>query len=252
MNTDLATAAARSGFTCLHLESIGSTNDEALRHLRSGGAGDHWIVADRQEGGRGRLGRTWVSEPGNLYATLALRDPCPVEVAYQFGFVAALAIHTALRTLGVAGSRLALKWPNDALLDGAKVSGILIEGSRFEDGSFGVAVGCGINIAHHPADTPYAATDLRASGIDTTCSHAFDALAAAFRDHTDLFASGAGFHHIRARWLDHARGIGGPVVVRERTGSKMGLFAGLDPEGRLLLKADGIVTPVVAGDVFFD
>ena len=247
-----SSAAEQFGFSAEHHASVGSTNDLAMAYLREGGTSHHFVIADEQTGGRGRLGRVWVSKPGNLYASLALVDPCDMAFGFQLGFVAALSIHEAMGRVGVNPSRLSLKWPNDVLLDQAKLSGILIEGARLSDARFGAVIGCGINIAHHPEDTPYRATDLASSGIDTQCVDVFQALAAAFRHNLDLYARGSGFAHVRSRWLEHARGLGGPIVVRERKGERSGVFKGLDEDGRLLIEADGVITPVIAGDVYFE
>ena len=247
----LTAAIAEHHFTLTHLDVIGSTNDEAMAHLRKSGAGDHWVVADEQSGGKGRLGRQWTSPKGNLYASLALRDPCSMASGYQLGFVAALAIYDALIAIGVSPHHLSLKWPNDVLLDGAKLSGILVEGGTLPNGNFGAVIGCGINVGFHPEDTPYPATDLAASGVIASVSEVFAALAAAFRASLDQFDHGAGFGLLRERWIKLARGIGRPVTVRQSDGVLEGIFRGLDAQGKLLLERDGTVTPVIAGDVFY-
>ncbi len=245
------TAAQEAGFTLTHVESIGSTNDAAMSRLREGGTGDHWIVADEQSGGRGRLGRIWSSPKGNLYASLALYAPCPMANGFQLGFVAALAIYDAAIALGVAPERLALKWPNDVLLEGAKLSGILVEGGSLPDGAFGAVIGCGVNVTHHPTDTPYPATDLVASGAQVSVADTFSALTQAFRTNLDVFDKGQGFSDIRQLWLARARGLGGSISVRQANGSLEGIFQGLDEGGKLLLLQDGKVTPIIAGDVFY-
>ena len=238
-------------FTLTHVASIGSTNDAAMEHLREGGGGHHWIVADEQTGGRGRLGRQWSSPKGNLYASLALRDPCAMAVGYQLGFVAALAIYEALIALGVPTHHLSLKWPNDVLLNDAKLSGILVEGGTLPDGAFGAVIGCGVNVGFHPLDTPYPATDLSAEGNLGSVADVFSALASAFARVLDQFAEGVGFGLLREQWLAKARGIGGPITVRQSDGALEGVFKGLDGQRKLLLEREGVVTPVIAGDVFY-
>jgi len=244
-------SAGEAGFTLTHFESIGSTNDAAMARLRDGGSGDHWIIADEQLGGRGRLGRSWSSPKGNVYASLALYAPCPMQSGFQLGFVAALAIYDAAVVLGVSPDRLSLKWPNDVLLEGAKLSGILVEGGSLPDGTFGAVIGCGVNVTHHPSDTPYPATDLVASGVSVSVADTFSTLARCFRTNLDVFRKGQGFLDIRQRWIDRARGIGGPISVRQANGSLEGIFQGLDEDGKLLLLQDGKVTPIIAGDVFY-
>jgi BirA family biotin operon repressor/biotin-[acetyl-CoA-carboxylase] ligase len=238
-------------FTLTHVASIGSTNDAALAYLREGGRGHHWVVADEQTGGRGRLGRQWSSPKGNLYASLALRDPCSMAVGYQLGFVAALAIYEALVALGVPTHHLSLKWPNDVLLNDAKLSGILVEGGTLSDGAFGAVIGCGINVSFHPSDTPYPATDLSTEGYLGSVVDVFSALASACAEVLDQFAKGEGFGLIREQWIAKARGIGDTIRVRQSDGVLEGIFKGLDEQGKLLLERDGAVTPVIAGDVFY-
>src|SRR5262245_55739124 len=175
---ELAPGAAAAGVGLIACETVGSTNCEALAHARAGEKGPLWITAQAQTAGRGRRGRTWVSEPGNLYATLLLTDPAPPERAAQLSFVAALATHDAIAACaGALVPRLALKWPNDVLLDGAKLAGILIEaeGTR----PLVVAVGVGVNCRHHPDATEFPATDLAAAGAAVTVEELFKALSIA-------------------------------------------------------------------------
>ena len=246
------TAIARElRFDLTRFESIASTNDAAMAFLRDGGFSDHWFVADEQTGGRGRLGRQWSSPKGNLYASLTLHMPCPIEYGFQLGFVAALSIYDAVASFGTVKDHLSLKWPNDVLSNGAKLSGILVEGTMLPDGTFGAVIGCGINVSSHPLDTPYPATDLAEQGLVLTVEDMFAALAKGFRANLDCFDKGNGFRYIRSRWIEHARGIGGPISVRQVNDVIEGTFQGLDDQGKLLLAQDGKVTAILAGDVFY-
>jgi BirA family biotin operon repressor/biotin-[acetyl-CoA-carboxylase] ligase len=237
-------------YSVQHLASVGSTNDAAMVALTQGD--DRlWIVADEQTGGRGRLGRTWVSAPGNLYATLALRSPCDMAAAYQLGVVTAVALCEALVSLGLPQEAVALKWPNDALVNGAKIAGILIEGTSLADGGFGVVIGCGINCAHHPANMPYPATDLSSLGFSISVAEVFSAFAQALENELQRFDSGVGFPMVRSRWLARARGLGTSITVRRGDEVLEGVFTGLDRDGQLLLERDGEVIRIVAGDVLF-
>src|SRR5690606_32841616 len=128
---------------------------------RAGDPGRLWVVAREQRAGRGRHGRQWSSPPGNLYASVLLVDPCEARVAPQLGFVAGLALHEAVESvIGIPAPRLALKWPNDLLLDGAKVSGMLLEGHRIGS-SLAIVIGIGINVGAQPEKAPYPVTALR-------------------------------------------------------------------------------------------
>lgn len=232
-------------------DRLGSTNDEAMARFRAGDPGGLWIMAREQGSGRGRQGRVWSSPPGNLYASYLCVDPCPPAVAPQIGFVAGVSLHQAVSGLtGLPADRLALKWPNDLLLDGAKLSGILVEGSREPDGRQAVVIGCGVNLRHHPSDTPYRATSLAAHGLAVDPDTAVVALAAALAENLRLWAGGRRFDTIRARWLERAGGIGGPVTVRRPGGDRAGIFVDLDADGALLLDEGRGPVRIDAGDVF--
>ena len=237
-------AARAGGVRLIERDTVGSTNTEAL--ARAGERGPLWITARRQSAGRGRRGRVWVSEEGNLYASLLLTDPSPPDRAAELSFIAALAVHDAVvASAGSAGGRLALKWPNDVLIDGMKFSGILIEGEGAT-----VAVGIGVNCTHHPNDTAFPATDLAAAGLAVRVEDIFTELTAAMIKRVAQWNRGAGFDAIRADWLCRAAGIGGPVRVAIPQGERAGRFEGIDARGRMLLKLpDGSIETITAGDV---
>lgn len=230
-------------------DTLGSTNAEALALARAGERGPLWITAAQQSAGRGRRGHEWVSPRGNLYATLLLAEPSAADVAPQLSFVAALAVHDAIAECAPAlGPGLSLKWPNDLLLGGAKLAGILIEG---EGGPpFAAVIGIGVNCAHHPGDTPYPATDLAAAGAHVTPEGLFAALARAMERRLTQWARGAGFAATRADWLKRAAGLGETIRVRLPDHELSGRFGGLDDTGRLLLGMDGTTMSVTAGEVF--
>jgi len=238
--------AEAAGARLVFHDTIGSTNAEALRLARLGERGPLWVAARSQTAGRGRRGRTWVSEPGNLYASLLLNDPAPPAHFPELSFVAALALHDAVagRVPGLA-SRLALKWPNDLLIDRNKFAGILIEGE-----GAAVVIGIGVNCAHHPAGTEYPATDLAAAGIRAVPEALFVPLSAAMVKRLSQWERGAGFGAIRADWLSRATGVGKTIAVRSGDGDLTGQFETVDETGRLVLRgADGTMRTVGAGDV---
>jgi BirA family transcriptional regulator, biotin operon repressor / biotin---[acetyl-CoA-carboxylase] ligase len=241
--TDLA------GVRHLSYETLGSTNAEALARARAGERGPLWISAASQSAGRGRRGSTWVSAPGNLYATLLLSEPSAPELAPQLSFVAALALHDAIgESAPQIGPLLKVKWPNDLLLNGAKLAGILIEGEG--DPTFSVAIGIGINCAAHPTDTAFPATDLAGAGALVTPAQALVVLSAAMMKRIDQWQCGQGFAAIRADWLKRAAGLGQDIRVRLPERELSGRFEGLDESGRLLLQGPRGVTTVTAGEVF--
>ena len=195
----------------------------------------HWVVVDQQTGGRGRQGRVWSSPVGNLYASLALIDPCDMRYSPQLGFVAGLAAHQALSALHPFGVRLQLKWPNDLLLDGAKLSGQLVEGRSFAEHLF-VVIGIGINLSQHPDDTPYPATDLAGKGVQLDVGTVLMSLCERFDRLLSVWDRGHGFAAIRTQWLEHAAYLDKAIEIRTERGVVSGRFSGLDADGRLLLQ----------------
>jgi BirA family biotin operon repressor/biotin-[acetyl-CoA-carboxylase] ligase len=239
-------AAIAAGARLVVYDTIGSTNAEGLSLARAGERGLLWIVARCQTAGRGRRGRAWVSEAGNLYASLLLIEPSPPERAAELSFVAALALHdTISRRIPGLAARLALKWPNDVLIDRHKFAGILIEGE-----GAAVVIGIGVNCAHHPAGTEFSATDLASAGVRATPESLFGPLSAAIVTRLAQWDRGAGFSAIRADWMARAASLGKPIRMALPEGERSGLFEGIDERGCLVLRlSDGTMQAIAAGDV---
>lgn len=229
---------------------VDSTNAVALDLARAGERGVVWVTAERQTAGRGRRGRTWHSPPGNLYASLLLSAPCSPERAPQLSFVASLALHDAVSARAPdAAARLRLKWPNDLLVDGAKLAGILVEGETLPDGTFSVAVGIGVNCISHPSDAPYPAADLQQAGFPSDKAALLRELGAAMPRRLAQWRGGEAFGEIRADWLLRTAQLGEQVRVRSAQEIHGG-FAGIDEHGRLLLAMpDGVLRTFAAGDL---
>src|SRR5579871_753398 len=241
------------GIPVLAFETMGSTNAEALARAQAGEQGPLFVVAERQSAGRGRRGREWISEPGNLYATLLVVDPAPAAASPQICFVAALALHDAVLDVcaGLAPARITLKWPNDLLLDQAKVAGILVEGTTLANGRLAAAVGIGVNCAHHPADTPYPTNDFLAAGFDLQPAALLARLGERWNERAREWKRGEGFAAIRTAWLLRAAGVGGAIEVRLPDRTLKGTFEAIDQKGALLLrKHDGGREAISAGDIF--
>lgn len=236
----------------LALAETGSTNALALERASAGEAGGLWVTAGRQTGGRGRRGRAWVSEPGNLYASLLLIDPAPANRLATLPLAAALGVYEALKPdFAHTPQALAIKWPNDILADGAKICGILLESAVLADGRMAVVIGCGVNVASHPPEGLYKATSLAACGIATGVETLFARLTAAMSDVLARWDGGRGFSAIREDWLRAAAGLGGPVTVNLPEGAISGTFAELDADGYLCLQTvSGHRRKIAAGDVF--
>lgn len=235
-----------TGHPVLHFDRIDSTNLEARRLAESGERGPLWILADEQTLGRGRHGRNWVSEPGNLYATYLFSIGEGPQVAAQVSFVAALAVHdcvTALRPDMAAR----IKWPNDVLVGGAKFCGVLPE--VVGESPTRIAIGCGVNIAHAPQGTPY---PVAALGADLGLNAVLQALDASLTRRLAQWDEGRGFATIRADWAARALGLGGAVTATAGGVRMTGTFMGLAGDGALLLgQGDGTTIPIHAGEVSF-
>lgn len=231
----------------------GSTSDDVAEALRAGDPGRLWIVAARQEKGRGRLGRAWASPEGNLYASLGLVAPCPLHEAPQLGYLAGLALLDAARALAPhAASRFALKWPNDLLVDGAKCSGLLLEAVARPDGSNGLVIGFGVNVLYAPADAPYPVARLVDVAPDATRERLFVALSAAVARRLAAFERAdpaTRLARLRGDWLGEAAGRDGGARVRVGETFRYGRVAGLDSHGRLLFETERGVDTIDAGDL---
>ena len=244
--------------TGLHRHArIDSTNAEAARLAAAGARGPLWIVAARQTAGRGRQGRAWDSPNGNLFATCLSHPKGPPAQVALMSFAAALALHEALSALApeALAGRLTLKWPNDLLLDGAKLAGILLESAGGQAGVAYLAVGMGVNLAHAPVQTDPGV--LPATSLAAALGHAPDpeavlpVLARALAHwHTRL--EGEGFAPLRAAWLSRAARLGQPIRARTGTREVHGVFETIDETGALVLAlSDGARLAIPAAEVFF-
>jgi BirA family transcriptional regulator, biotin operon repressor / biotin---[acetyl-CoA-carboxylase] ligase len=240
-------------FRHVAFDDIGSTNNECLARARAGDSGLLWVTAARQTSGRGRRGRAWTSEPGNLYASLLLVDPAPIEKTASLPLAVAVAVHDAVRAVLPPGdAALQVKWPNDILIDRKKTCGILLEGEPLTDGKRALVIGIGVNIRHMPDSAPYGVTRLVDHGAavspDELFAHIFRSMASVL----ESWDEGRGTARIVSRWRELACGIGEKITVNLSDRSIEGIFAGIDDEGLLLLDLGaGQVMPIAAGDVFF-
>jgi BirA family biotin operon repressor/biotin-[acetyl-CoA-carboxylase] ligase len=255
--TSFATSLPKlpSGYRLLRSETIDSTNAEARRRAKAGEPGPLWIWSARQSQGRGRGGREWISRPGNLFASLLIGVNAPPRIAGQVALLAGIiAYDTIAKLIAYEGrSELLLKWPNDILLSGEKLAGVLLEnvGSPIENRSI-VVIGTGINLASHPEDLPQPAISLAAYGMEVSPAEALEVLAATTHDWLARWGEGSCFPTIRRAWLDRAGPAGRPLLVKVHGEETEGVYGGLDADGALrLLTADGGEYRIAAGDVFF-
>ncbi|ALC17150.1 bifunctional biotin--[acetyl-CoA-carboxylase] synthetase/biotin operon repressor [Desulfuromonas soudanensis] len=241
------------GSEILYFDELDSTNARARQIGDAGGADGTLVIADRQTAGKGRMGRQWVSPPGvNLYASVLLRPPIPPWQAPQLTFLSAVAVARAIEE--ISGVRPRVKWPNDVLLDGKKVAGLLNEMNAETEGIRYVILGIGVNLnmgAHQfPADLRYPATSLRLHTGGPVSRLAFVQSLLRHLDALYQKCLSEGFSPVIAAWEGFFDLVGKPVEVDFQDRVVRGVVEGLDDIGALLLRlADGTLERVLAGDV---
>lgn len=257
MSFALSPVAGNEGYRVEIFETVGSTNAVALERAAAGDPGKLWLVSKKQESGRGRRGRAWSTPEGNLASTLLLIETYEMKTAATLGFVAGLSMADALDAVFAATGpavppRIGLKWPNDVLLDGAKLSGILLESSVLGKDLFAIAIGIGTNVVAFPDDLPYPATSLRASGSKCDAETLFAALSDAWSVNYRIWNGGRGLDEIRKRWLQRAHGLGQNVTMQVEGRVIEGRFETIDEACRFVIRDDeGARVTVTAGDVYF-
>lgn len=239
----------------IHAE-LDSSNAEALRRARAGARAPVWILARNQTAGRGRRGRAWRQDPGNFAGSLmTVVDGTGTEAA-QRSFVAALALHDALVDVTGRPELLSLKWPNDVLLAGGKLAGILLESELAPGGGIALAVGIGVNLRAAPESAEVETGALRPVSLTGVTGGApspdefLDLLAPSYA-HWESRLTRDGFAPIRAAWLARAARLGEPIVARLPGRELTGLFETIDADGALVLAAPEGRVVLPAADVFF-
>jgi len=252
IETHLRSALIGRTFICL--PQTASTNADAFRQAEQGAVEGTVILADTQSGGKGRMGRVWSSPAGvNLYCSIILRPPIPPYEAPQLTFLSAVAVARTIEL--VAGLKPEIKWPNDVLIGGKKVAGLLNEMSAETDGINFVILGIGVNLnmtaEQFPPDLRHPATSLlmetgRPAGraqFTAVMLNELDRLYSAFRSH--------GFGPVREEWQQRCNAHGRQVVVSDGGSETVrGMFAGIDGFGALLVQLqDGTIERILSGDV---
>jgi len=236
------------------LDTIDSTNEEAKRRAQSGAFGPMWIAAHEQTAGRGRRGRSWTSWQGNLFSTALFVWDGHVRDLTRIPFAAALAVADTVEAL-VQGSKPKLKWPNDVRVDGAKLSGILVESGEV-DGRRWVAAGIGLNVKEAPPAAEQATTclaELRV-GNRPESEPTIDADMALIMLETKfrirILETQQGFQATRKAWLARADGLGQTIQVRTGETVISGVFEDMAEDGALILRLpDGEQRLIRTGDV---
>lgn len=239
----------------LRFDQIDSTNAEARRRAEAGETGPVWLAARRQSAGRGRRGRAWESETGNLFATLLMTTRKPPAEAAQATFIAALAVADLLDAFARPGA-VTIKWPNDVMLGGTKAAGILVESGAHPTGGLWLAVGIGVNLAHAPPATERPAAALAAHlrpdiAYPPSPDVAMEVLAQAWADWAGRWEE-MGFRPVLDAWIRRNAALIGPCVARLGHETVEGVAEGVQDDGSLRLRlADGTLRLISAGDVFF-
>ncbi|MEJ0024336.1 MAG: biotin--[acetyl-CoA-carboxylase] ligase [Alphaproteobacteria bacterium] len=231
-------------------DDIDSTNAEARRRAERGDAGPIYLLARAQSAGRGRRGRVWQSLDGNLFLTYlgATRRP-PADIAL-LGFAAGLALAEFCEDL-LGPNIVALKWPNDLMLQGRKAAGLLLESGVLGDGRNWFAIGLGLNLATAPkTDQPTIAL--------ADFLPAAPAPEIAARDLAPRLSAWAsileneGFSSLHRAWMDRAYGLGAPAKANLGAQTLNGVMRGLSPKGELILElGNGEMRTIAAGDIHF-
>jgi BirA family transcriptional regulator, biotin operon repressor / biotin---[acetyl-CoA-carboxylase] ligase len=230
-------------FDVRHYDSIGSTNDEAMRLAAEGAPHGTVVHADQQTSGRGRLSRRWLSPPGNLYLSIILRLNVPTARNVELGFVAALAVADAIEVMLPRQMRATLKWPNDVLVNDGKISGILLE--QAQDA---LILGIGVNVLAAPNGASYKVSTIVGCGGLATVDVTRNSLLSALSNWLDVWQQD-GFASVRTSWLARAHPPG--TQLRLTVGDRLveGRFADLAPDGALIMETDTGRARFVAGDV---
>lgn len=237
------------------LAEVDSTLDEAAR-IAPTISGPEWILALRQTKGRGRRGRDWKDPKGNFAGTLILRPEGPPDQIALRSFVAALALYDAVEAVTGRTDGLALKWPNDVLLNGGKLAGILLESAGQQGGVNYLSIGIGVNLRETPMKewlepgAVWPVSLLSERGVQIDPESFLDVLAAAYARHEHSFVT-YGFEPIRTAWLQRAARLGEVITARTTRVEYTGTFETVDEAGSLVLKTAKGVIAIPAGDIFF-
>jgi BirA family biotin operon repressor/biotin-[acetyl-CoA-carboxylase] ligase len=244
---DPAQPALPPGFRLIARDSVGSTNDVARELIAAGAAAGAVVWAETQTAGRGRHGNAWVSPPGNLYCSVVLRPRIEPGRLGEVSLVAALAVRDAVAAQLPAGVPVELKWPNDVLAAGRKISGILVEAEKLPDEpATALIVGIGVNIVSAPKDASYPATCIAALTRVPRVPRLLGAVVASLDRRMDSWIRG-GFEPIREEWMSHAHRVGSQIAA---SGGISGIFAGLDETGAIVIaQADGERHRLVSGSI---
>jgi len=235
-----------SEYNLLMFDELGSTNDEAKRLAQSRPIGKFVLSAKKQTSGRGRYGRAWTSMSGNLFMSLLTSPELPIEIFAQSSFVAAISVHEALSSI-IKDHQVSLKWPNDVLVDGAKIAGILLESIDEY-----LIVGIGVNVKRHPVIADRHTTSFtKLKYSDISADLVMDLIMQSFEYYYKVWMHD-GFESIRHEWLLRAHKAGTVITINDGKVRLSGEFMDIDHMGSIRIKlTTGEIHTMSAGEVFF-
>lgn len=225
-----------------------STQDLVHNLAKTGEPEGLVIQALQQTKGRGRHGNAWTSPMGNLYMSVLLRPTCRADKVGQMAFVSALALSDAIDEVMAPDHDKTLKWPNDVLIDGKKISGILLENALDVFGRIDyLIIGFGINM-FAPPETGMSLDQIKTDRIAINTFR--DLFLGHLKTRYDEWQD-KGFAEIRKTWLNQAHGLDAPMRIRLPEVTYEGVFRGIDENGTLLADVDGQRRTFTAGEVHF-
>ena len=233
-------------------DELPSTSDLVRTRAEAGEPAGLAVLARRQTQGRGSRGRAWSTPTGNLAISILLRPNLAVRDAACMSLLTSLALAEAVAAILPPGPALALKWPNDLMLNGQKLAGILLDSHG--DGAGRVAwliPGIGVNLAYAP-QLPDRIAACLADHMPAPRPEDFAPSLLDRLGHWSGIHATAGFPPIRAAWLTHAQPPGSPMSLKLGSEMLSGTFAGLDDDGSLLMAHDGAVRRYSTGEVLED
>ncbi|WP_262695094.1 biotin--[acetyl-CoA-carboxylase] ligase [Kordiimonas aquimaris] len=240
------------GTNAFFIPECDSTNTLAVEAGNKGKVVPSWFIAGKQNAGRGRRGRPWTSETGNLFCSYLFQPSAQLSNITPLPFIVALALRDTLIALGCHPEQVKCKWPNDVLVNEQKISGILIESSTAHAGNTGfIVIGIGVNLAHTPSGTQFIATSLT-DILDKTLSPqtVFKKLAKNLAERLQSWTQDQ-MSLLVEEWSACAWGLGNRREIRTNDATFHARVMGLAPDGALKLKLDdGSSKQIYAGDVF--
>lgn len=233
----------------LFFDTLTSTIDEARTQVLEGAKDGTVILAYRQIKGRGRRGRTWEDLAGNLYMTYITYLDCPLLEALQLSFVTCVAVGQYLRSHVPPGHVLTYKWPNDVLLNGKKVGGLLLESFPVpEKRETAYLLSCGLNLVIQPEQVCYPTTSLQNENIYLSLEEALHGITESLKHYMALWKN-QGFSPIHELWMKYAAGIEQKISFDLQGKLQTGIFKGIDREGALLLRTSEGLKKFTAGEI---